>query len=326
MKIRMIQLIVASLCLALVPAPAALSAPVGGPKPTITITAPQNGARIHGSTITVQVSVSNFKLVKPVLLLPNKWSTIPLLPGNQGHIHYALDSPANLVLTRDVVVSTSHTWTNVTPGPHTVIAYLANSQHARFPGTQPATVHVTVVPRRAAPAAPRHVMPKPSIRITGAETRSTARGTALVVHTAVSNFKLVPPVYQNPPKLPDNEGHIHYVLDNLNNFLATRDAVTALYHPWLNVSPGKHTIIAYLATSQHQRVPGTAAAQTQIYVPARRARGHRSTVRVVAELPRTGGAADRLWAPIGLREALGGLLLLALGLVMLDWRWIRRSI
>src|SRR5947209_11345128 len=111
-------------------------------KPGIRISSPGNGAVVHGSSVTVRVAVSNFKLVRPILLSPSKWGTIPLLKGNQGHIHYFLDSMATMVLTRDVTTMTSHTWTHVAPGRHTITAYLATSQHAPFPGAKAAKVAI----------------------------------------------------------------------------------------------------------------------------------------------------------------------------------------
>lgn len=249
-------------------------------KPGITIVSPSAGAVIHGSSITIRVQVRNFSLIPPVLLSPARWKTIPLLTGNRGHIHYILDNVANLVLARDVTTMTDHTWTNVLPGPHTITAYLANSQHAPFPGVPMATLHVTVV---------RNAAPTPSIKITGLAYRRSSHVGILIAHVTVSHFKLVPPVFQNPPVLSGNQGHIHYVLDSIDNFKATRDAATALVHPWSGIGPGRHTILAYLATSRHQLFPGTQPAQAAIVIPG--ARAHAGTVRVVTILPRTGGGS-----------------------------------
>jgi hypothetical protein len=94
--------------------------------------------------LSMRVAVSNFRLVQPILLPPAKWNTIPLLPGNEGHLHYMLDG--SLILGHDVVARTVQSWTNVTAGPHTVTAYLANSRHQAFPGTPLVQVSV-VVPR-----------------------------------------------------------------------------------------------------------------------------------------------------------------------------------
>jgi hypothetical protein len=113
--------------------------------PSISIVSPHAGFTVYGSSVTVRVSVSNFKLVPPVYVNP------PKLSGNQGHIHYVLDSLANFVATRDARATLSHTWTHVSPGGHTILVYLATSQHARFPNTRPAQIHITV----AAGPAPR---------------------------------------------------------------------------------------------------------------------------------------------------------------------------
>lgn len=161
MKI-LVTVFCAASCLSLLIGPMkAQAAPLAAGAPSIRITSPANGAVIHGSSVTVQVAVSNFKLVPPVLLPPSKWSTIPLLKGNQGHIHYVLDTPRNLVLTRDVVVRTHHTWTHVAAGTHSITAYLATSQHALFPGTQPAVVRVTVLPAQRAGGTTRRVVQAP---------------------------------------------------------------------------------------------------------------------------------------------------------------------
>lgn len=275
-------------CLWLPSAPV-LAAGANAGKPSIRIISPKDGAVIHGSTVTVRVAVSNFKLVPPVLVGPNHWSQIPLLKGNQGHIHYLLDSASSLVLTRDVVVRTTHTWTDVAPGRHTITAYLANSQHAAFPGAAPAVIHITVKPQSSPHARPPSG-PVPSIAITAHRVQQTPAGTQLLIRVHVAHFKLVPPVFKDPPLLPPNEGHIHYALDSVSNFIATTNATTALSHPWTNVSPGRHRVIVYLATSQHQMVPGTRPASVAIDVPRGPGPQGRTSL-IVGALPRTGGAA-----------------------------------
>jgi hypothetical protein len=273
-------------CLWLPSSPAVASAPPAG-KPSIRIVSPANNATITGSTVTVRVAVTHFKLVPPVLVGPNHWKSIPLLKGNQGHIHYLLDGAANLVLTRDVVVRTTHTWTNVSPGRHTITAYLANSQHAAFPGAAPAVIHITVKPSSSQQPQTSSAQ-TPSVSIVQHRVEQTPAGTRLLIRVHVAHFKLIPPVYKNPPLLPNTEGHIHYALDSVSNFIATQSASASLSHPWTNVSPGRHTIIVYLSTSQHQLVPGTRPASVTIDVP--RGNGPQGqTALFVGPLPKTGG-------------------------------------
>jgi len=294
------------------------AAPAGNAKPSITITSPRDGATIVGSNVTIHVSVANFKLVPPVILSPANWKSIPLLRGNQGHIHYVLDNVAFMVLRRDITVQTSHTWTNVAPGRHTLIAYLATSQHAPFPGAQQATIHITVArPGSASSEGAGHRRPTPGIRIT--QVRSfLSRGVVTVgLRVSTSHFKLVPPVYVNPPNLPGNQGHIHYVLDSINNFNTIRDAVIAQYHPFYGVSPGWHTVMAYLATSQHQHFPGTNIARARVFVRATMVTRRSPVLRLVT-LPRPGGGGGDstgpgldLLAPVGVALLVGTILALA---------------
>lgn len=135
----------AALTLLTVCAPGVRAAALEGGHPSITITNLHDGSVVYGSTVTVNVSVSNFKLVKPVYINP------PKLQGNQGHIHYVLDGLANFKPTRDASVNLSHTWTGVAPGRHTVVVYLATSQHAQFAGARQASATITVM-KAAAPA------------------------------------------------------------------------------------------------------------------------------------------------------------------------------
>lgn len=317
---RLVTLVCVLGCLGL---PSSTAMAAGSPptgKPAIRIMSPGNNAVITGSTVTVRVAVSNFKLVPPVLVGPNHWQQIPLLKGNQGHIHYVLDGAANLVLTRDVVVKRTHTWSNVTPGRHTITAYLANSQHAAFPGAEPADIHITVKPSRTGAQSPTSSRNLPTISIAQHKIEQTSAGTRLLIRVHVAHFKLVAPVFKNPPLLPYNEGHIHYALDSVSNFIATKNASAALSHPWTNVSPGRHTIIAYLATSQHQMVPGTRPASVTINVPP----GHGpngKTSLFVGGLPKTGGAGPE--APPGgagrrivVLDLIMGLLLMGGGLLL----------
>jgi hypothetical protein len=155
---------------------------------------------------------------------------------------------------------------------------------------------------------------------------TTLPGSTLTVTVSVSNFKLVPPVYINPPKLSGNQGHIHYVLDNLANFVARRDARASLSHAWSNVAPGRHTIIVYLATSQHAQFPGTQRATVQVTVarqPAKAATTPSEPTSAPAprpaakQLATTGGAAGMGEDQLPDFSPVLGFLFLVLGLSLL---------
>jgi hypothetical protein len=154
----------------------------------------------------------------------------------------------------------------------------------------------------------------------------------VTIHVAVSNFKLVPPVYLNPPLLRGNQGHIHYVLDSLANFVATRDARAALSHSWTHVSPGPHTLIAYLATSQHALFPGTKRASVHVLVTTAAAGGatHRSATHPgvthpAKRLATTGGGAGMTGSRVDHTVALTGIVCLFLGFCLLCLSRLRRQ-
>jgi hypothetical protein len=156
----------------------------------------------------------------------------------------------------------------------------------------------------------------PTITITNPHNGATVYGSSVTVHVSVSNFKLVPPVYLNPPKLIGIQGHIHYVLDSLANFQATRDATIALSHTWTNVSPGRHTIIVYLATSQHAQFPNTREARVTIRVVAS-APINGAGASQVTSMPNTGGAVDARVRSLDLASLLAAVMVVVIGLTML---------
>ncbi len=148
-------------------------------KPSVTITSPRNGAVIHGSTLSVTVAVQNFKLVAPLLKNP------PVLKGDEGHLHYVLDSLANFVVTRDATASLNHTWTHIAPGPHTVTVYLASAQHAVFPGARPAQIAVTLAPPVVTHPRTR-VSPKHSPGVRRGPTTGGAVGVDTISHSPLN--------------------------------------------------------------------------------------------------------------------------------------------
>jgi hypothetical protein len=153
-----------ALLLLLLPAALGSAAGAAGAKPSIIVVSPQNGAVVKGSTVTMQVAVSDFTLVKPVLKNP------PPPNGNVGHIQYALDSTANVDVARDASMSLTHTWTNVTPGRHTLIAYLANTLSLPFPTAKPAQISITVQPGSTQPP------PSPQPNVSNAPTTGGGLG------------------------------------------------------------------------------------------------------------------------------------------------------
>ena len=98
---------------------------------SIRLLSPTAGAALPGNEIPVLAAVTNFTLVNPGS------GTAPKVPG-EGHIHYFLDvqpptDPDQPSLTPEGTVveiaNITYTWTNVTPGSHTVWVMLVNNDH-----------------------------------------------------------------------------------------------------------------------------------------------------------------------------------------------------
>lgn len=162
----------------------------------------------------------------------------------------------------------------------------------------------------------------PSIRITNLHDGEVVSGSSITVQVAVSHFKLVPPVYVNPPKLTGDQGHIHYVLDSLAHFIPRRDATIALSHTWTGVTPGKHTVEAYLATSQHAQFASAQPVKVTITVTGASTSPPTQKEPGVASAPRSGGAAGAPRAPYPPVLPFVGLIALALGAALLAARTI----
>lgn len=124
------------------PVPRATGTPKRGP--TLRIVEPADGA-IAGASITVRVVVGGFKVV-------NKLNQ-PAVPG-QGHIHFYLDRSEIPTTKGQPSVTakgtyhagsqTSHTWTGLKPGPHSLAVQLVNNDHTPLDPPVVAAVTVTV--------------------------------------------------------------------------------------------------------------------------------------------------------------------------------------
>lgn len=164
---------------------------------------------------------------------------------------------------------------------------------------------------------------RPSIVITAPTAGAVLHGSHLTVHVAIAHFKLVAPILVNPPVLQGMAGHIHYLVDGS---LAFAQSASTSY-TWSHVAPGRHTITAYLATSQHFHFPGTATANVTITLAAAPAPpvAHHQPSPGISHAPTTGGGADIAASPLNFSLLLTGLLSIILGLSFLTTRhgWFR---
>jgi photosystem II stability/assembly factor-like uncharacterized protein len=112
--------------------------------PAIKIIEPQDNALLTNNNVTVTVQVSNFKLV-------DKLGQANI--AGEGHIHYFLDvmpptvpdEPATTSAGTSVATTaTSHTWSNLSPGSHTLSVELVNNDHTPLNPPAVATVSISV--------------------------------------------------------------------------------------------------------------------------------------------------------------------------------------
>jgi hypothetical protein len=129
--------------------PPTTPAPAPAPAPAVKINSPAAGTTITGTSVTIDVTPSNFQVVAPGA--PNA--------ANQGHIHYYLDvtiptDPTKGAVTAagtyQAVQTTTANWTNLTPGQHTLGVQLVNNDHK--PLVPPVTATVTITVQAPAPA------------------------------------------------------------------------------------------------------------------------------------------------------------------------------
>jgi hypothetical protein len=116
------------------------------------------------------------------------------------------------------------------------------------------------------------------------------------------------------------------VLDSLANFKPRRDATIALSHTWTGVTPGRHVVEAYLATSQHAQFASAQPVKVAITVrPGSATSPTAPTKPGVVSAPRSGGAAgvSRDVYPPAL--TLIGALAMLLGLLVLAGQLLHKS-
>ena len=116
--------------------------------PAITITSPENDARVKAGDIEIEVEVANFDIV-------NKLGQ--RAADGEGHIHYYFDvdriptTPGKPAVTKDdstyhADARTSHTWKDVDTGVHNFAVQLVNNDHT--PLDPPVTARTTVSVRK----------------------------------------------------------------------------------------------------------------------------------------------------------------------------------
>jgi plastocyanin len=125
--------------------------------PTVNITSPANGATLPAGDVAVTIQAQNFTII-------DKQGQASV--AGQGHVHYYMDvspipsDPTKPAIPADAnavwahVAATSYTFTNVTPGMHTITVQLANNDHTPVIPLATSTVMVSVADQSTATPTP----------------------------------------------------------------------------------------------------------------------------------------------------------------------------
>jgi predicted lipoprotein with Yx(FWY)xxD motif len=136
----------------------AATAPIAAP--ALSIVSPSNGATVPAGDLTVNVKVDNFNVVDK--------QGQPNVSG-EGHVHFYLDVPAPTTPGQPAippsgawahVSGTTFTFTNVTPGTHTITVQLINNDHSPLIPIVTAQATITVTGPAVTP--PPTVNPPPT--------------------------------------------------------------------------------------------------------------------------------------------------------------------
>ena len=238
--------------------PALVAFRIGATQPIVQIATPTQDTTFAAGDVTVQILASNFELVDK-LGVSNA--------AGEGHAHYYLDvdpptMPGQPAVTAPgtyaATAGTSHTWTNVTAGHHTLAVQLVNNDHT--PLTSPVVDEVAIM-----------VTNDPMIDI-ATPANGVVMPPSVQVSVNVQNFQLVDDLGEAPAP---GEGHIIYYLNteppSMPGQPATTDpgsyvATAETSHTWSDLAPGKHTLWVQLVNNDDTPLDPPATAQVFVFV------------------------------------------------------------
>lgn len=202
---------------------------------------------VNTRNITVKVETANFKLVSK--------TGEPNVAG-EGHIIYYLDVNPPTALGQPAItaegsfahtVSTSHTWTNLSDGPHRLSVELVN--HDETPLSSPAIDWVQTYLQ--------YDILAPWVRIVSPKDGSNIPAGNVTVLLEIHNFIVVDRMGE--PNL-SGQGHLHYFIDVDPPIVSGQPAftaegtyadTTAVSWTWHNVGTGTHTFAVELVSNDH---------------------------------------------------------------------------
>ncbi len=117
-----------SILLAMVMLVLGVAAPVAAQGPTLSVSAPQNGAVINGNTVTINFTTSNIKLVPTTIPIAEAGKHPEANHQGEGHVHFVLDLQPLVVWEK----ADPYTFTNVPAGDHQLMVEVVQNDHSSF--------------------------------------------------------------------------------------------------------------------------------------------------------------------------------------------------
>jgi hypothetical protein len=117
-----------SILLAMVMLVLGVPAPVAAQGPTLSVSAPQNGAVIDGNTVTINFTTSNIKLVPTTIPVAEAGKHPEVNHQGEGHLHFVLDLQPLVVWEK----ADPYAFTNVPSGDHQLIVEVVQNDHSSF--------------------------------------------------------------------------------------------------------------------------------------------------------------------------------------------------
>ena len=209
--------------------PSIIGFSLGSTSPAVTIVQPKNGSSQSAGDVTVTVVVSNFNLA-------DKLGQANV--AGEGHLHYFLDVAAPTTPGKPAIppagstwaatADTTHTFTNVTPGTHTISVELVNNDHTPLNPPVVSTISVTT-----------DIQPR--ITISSPTNGQIVRTGNLTISTEVENFILADKLGQANVA---GEGHIHYFMDTPPVTSPGKPAIPPAGSVWAPSADSSHTFIS----------------------------------------------------------------------------------
>jgi|SRR5579859_190906 len=154
------MLVLVGIVLPLARAEAAHAATVASP--TVTILQPADGDVLQGTSFTVRLQITNFKIVRaaipytPSMNMENHSMDPAANRPGEGHIHMVLDLWPVVALDDG---SVTYTFQNVPPGPHELEVSIVNNDHSYLVPEVSQTIHFTSILASNVPLQHQSVMP-----------------------------------------------------------------------------------------------------------------------------------------------------------------------